>query len=230
MGLDSKTIRLYKFYPAKYGLMALKNQQLKVSPLDNLNDPFEYFNVDVGHKNTRKWMKSVRKALGSNGAIISFCKSWHNPVIWSHYAQSHTGMALGFDVPKNLLFKMNYTNEKLTINPAKLSDLTVIKQLLEKVGRTKFEDWSYEEEYRLFIDLKHAKKQQSSESTELIFHPFKEGLKLKEVILGYRYQSGSSPSVEQKLKRAGTQIITARPSFTEFKMTKQRLKSLQYRL
>lgn len=56
-------MRVYKFYPAKWGLEALLKRRLKVSPIDELNDPFEYLSLDLGDKNVRAWAKQFRKIV-----------------------------------------------------------------------------------------------------------------------------------------------------------------------
>ncbi|MCB1383553.1 MAG: DUF2971 domain-containing protein [Notoacmeibacter sp.] len=218
-------MRVYKFRSKKWGIDALIKNHLKVSPLDELNDPFEYLSVNIGDRSLRKFIKDRRNFLGSNGAIISFCANWSNPVIWSHYADSHRGIALGFDIPDNFLFKIQYEDKPLSFNSEYLSDPNKILELFKYIGKTKFKHWEYENEYRLFYDLERSKRENPDD--KLFFQPFEPDMQLKEVILGCRYQGGENSALENKLVDNGISISTARPSFTEFKIVKQNKKRLQ---
>lgn len=81
----------------------------------------------MGDKSVRKFIRERRAFLGKNGAVISFCAKWANPVIWSHYADEHRGMALGFDIPESLLFKIGYEDKKIPFDAKDLNDDTALK-------------------------------------------------------------------------------------------------------
>ena len=53
---------VYKFYPPEYALQSLSKLRFKVSPIDELNDPFEYLSLDMGDKSVRAWAKNFRKS------------------------------------------------------------------------------------------------------------------------------------------------------------------------
>ena len=44
----------YHFLSSKYGLEAIRDQRIKVSKLDDLNDPFEFHSVQLGDKEVRE--------------------------------------------------------------------------------------------------------------------------------------------------------------------------------
>ena len=53
--------------------------------------------------------------------------------MWAHYADSHKGIALGFEVPKALLFEINYVGERLK-PPANFDESPVAqKELFNKL-------------------------------------------------------------------------------------------------
>jgi hypothetical protein len=91
-------------------------------------------------------------------------------------------MALGFEIPDELLFPVNYTSERFKVqfdqekNEVKNAN-GVVKGLLS----TKFRDWEYEQELRWFIPL-------SGKTPEagFYFEHFSENLKLCEVVLGMK--------------------------------------------
>lgn len=218
-------MRLYKFYPAKWGLEALSKRRLKVSPIDELNDPFEYLSLDLGDKSVRAWATQVRKIISDDNGIISFSKIWYQPLMWAHYADSHKGLALGFEVPDRLLFKINYVENRIKPN----NDVDVsgpsMEGLIHQLLRTKHKEWSYEDEYRLVRPLENCTKED-----EKFFAAFNETIILKEVILGARYETSNSDQLSSELKSEGVTFQTARAEFQGFRMTPQRLDKLQKQL
>lgn len=218
-------MRLYKFYPARWGLEALSKRRLKVSPIDELNDPFEYLSLDIGDKNARAWATRFRKTVSQDTGIISFSKSWHQPLMWAHYADSHKGLALGFEVPDRLLFKINYVENRIKPeNDVDVSEASM-KDLIYQLLRTKHKEWSYEDEYRLVRPLENCTREGKN-----FFAAFNNMTILKEVVLGARYESSNSDQLSSELTNAGVIFQTARAEFKGFRMTPQRLARLQKQL
>lgn len=218
-------MRVYKFYPAKWGIEALSKRRLKVSPIDELNDPFEYLALDLGSKSVRAWAKHFRKGVSQDNGIISFSKHWHQPLMWAHYADSHKGLALGFEVPDYLLFQINYVRDR--IKPRKDVDFSKssMKDLIDKLLRTKHKEWEYEDECRLVRPLKNCVRE-----GDKFFSAFNEETVLKEVVLGARYQTSNYDQLAVELKSEGITFQTARAEFQGFRMTPQKSAKLQKRL
>jgi hypothetical protein len=112
--------------------------------------------------------------------MLCFSKDWHDPVLWSHYADKHKGICLGFDVPDELLRDVTYTEDpiELTLDPGsrepRLSGSDEERLLL-----TKFSGWKYEAEQRQLVPL-----DSTIADSGLHFCPFSKTLVLKTVILG----------------------------------------------
>ena len=93
--------------------------------------------------------------------ILCYSALIDDPVIWSHYADCHRGMALGFELPTNELFEVEYPpdNARAQLEYDKLEQLArleyghALKQLIAKGFRRKANSWKYEKEYRQFIFL-----------------------------------------------------------------------------
>jgi len=218
-------MRVYKFYPAKWGLEALLKQRLKVSPIDELNDPFEYLSLDLGDKRVRAWATLFRQKVSQDKGIISFSKNWHQPLMWAHYAESHRGLALGFDVPDSLLFKINYVENRIKPDRDIDRNSDEMLGLIQKLLTTKHKEWSYEDEYRLVRQLDHCVSE-----GDKFFAAFDEKTVLKEVILGARYETSNSGQLSSELKSEGVTFQTARAEFMGFQMTPQRSAKLQKQL
>jgi hypothetical protein len=218
-------MRIYKFYPARWGREALSKRRLKVSPIDELNDPFEYLSLDLGDKSVRAWATLFRQKVSQDKGIISFSKNWHQPLMWAHYAESHRGLALGFDVPDSLLFKINYVENRIKPDSDIDRGSDAMQRLIQKLLTTKHTEWSYEDEYRLVQKLENCVSE-----GDKFFAAFNEKTVLKEVILGARYETSNSDQLSSELKSEGVTFQTARAEFKGFRMTPQKLAKLQKQL
>ncbi len=156
-----RPVRVYKFTRAKYAIECIESGYLKVTTLDELNDPFElcpaYDNRTGASRHLIELHKRTwRKEMGKNYGIISFSEFSGDPVLWSHYADLHTGVALEFDpsqMPSELL-PVTYSKDRVTVDLH--LDSTPIEQqreALQRVVRTKYQSWGYESEYRLIVSL-----------------------------------------------------------------------------
>jgi len=92
--------RAYHFVSLTYGLDDLRRRRLKISRLDDLNDPFELWAIAQSDRRLRQAMRTTKEQMARQYGLLCFSRGWHNPVLWSHYADRHRGIALGFDVEK----------------------------------------------------------------------------------------------------------------------------------
>lgn len=208
---------VYKFYPPEYALESLLKLRFKVSPIDELNDPFEYLSVDMGNKSVRAWAKHFRKIVSEKNGLISFSKSWREPLMWAHYAKSHTGIALGFEVLDELLTQINYITDRV-IPPLDVdTNNKSMKELIDLLLKSKHKNWEYEEEVRLVRTLQNCENEDG-----LFFSKWSHDTMIKEVVLGDRYLSKDSTGIQSILEDSGVIFITARPEFSGFKMTPQK--------
>ena len=175
-------MRVYYLTSAQYALSNVALQRIKISRFSDLNDPFELLAVDLSDKQHRAAFRRTKEQLNEDRGLICFSKSWSNPLLWGHYAERHTGICLGFDIPDTLLAPVIYNTHlrKIPIDPQtnqpRLTEL-VVNRLL----RTKFSDWKYEDEVRLFVGLDH-----DTIESGCYFYPFSDQLVLREIILGPR--------------------------------------------
>ncbi len=106
-------MRLYHFINKHYGLKDLREKRLKIARIMELNDPFEFLGVGLSDSKLRKAMETIKQDIANECGLLCFSKSWGNPVQWSHYADGHQGLCLGFDVLDKFLDKINYVDERL---------------------------------------------------------------------------------------------------------------------
>jgi len=85
-------------------LKALKGNSIAFAIASEFNDPFETqagYPVQASNpiedifEGARSWMK--RHAWTENSGVLSLTRTPTNPLMWSHYANGHRGVAIGFD-------------------------------------------------------------------------------------------------------------------------------------
>lgn len=138
-----------------------------------------------------------------NIGIFSMTENVNQQLMWAHYADSHKGMAIGFEVSENskladsrFCLKVNYIDEIASfIGPQLKTDLLIGAQYkFQKVSiddptfravvSTKVTDWSYEEEWR-YIELTSGSHKCPAKIKEIVF-----GLRCPEDIRGKYIQLG----------------------------------------
>jgi Protein of unknown function (DUF2971) len=175
-------MRLYNLTPAHFGLSAIALRRLKIARLSELNDPFELLAVNLADRSHRQAFCDLKNQLNKTKGLLCFSSSWSNPVLWGHYADRHMGLALGFDVPDDLPSEAIYADEPTLIPLDHLTNQPSLdEQLINRLLRTKFADWKYEQEWRMFVQL-----DPSCVEGGLYFYDFSPNLQLVEVILGSR--------------------------------------------
>jgi len=173
-------MRVYHFTSQKYAIEDIQNQRLKIARINELNDPFELLAADLLDKRDRLAFQKFKNQMNEKYGILCFSESWGSPLLWGHYAEKHTGIALGFDVPDEQLNKVRYTTMRLKVEfDQKTRNIINGSQVVGDLIRTKFTEWQYENEHRMYAEL--AKSEQNA---KLSFTKFSEDLILREVVLG----------------------------------------------
>ena len=219
-------MRVYKFYSAKWGLDALYRERLKLSTDRDINDPFEFLAAGK-NKASRVEAREIRSALFKEHGIISFCETWSEPLLWSHYADNHRGLALGFDLNDRVGYSVNYTDKRVQL-PQSVRNVYRFGEHLnfhDSITVTKHDAWSYEQEVRVFPDLNS-----SIYENGFYFRTFNDIGKLRQVIIGADYSSLQNSKLADELRRKGMEILTARSAFENFSVVPQNAKRMQKEL
>ncbi|WP_210188355.1 DUF2971 domain-containing protein [Bosea sp. OK403] len=197
---------------------------MKLSRLDRLNDPFELLGYATKTPAERAAWSNVKSGLAKFGGILCFSANWHNPVQWSHYADRHAGLCLGFDVPDHLLEKVCYQRQRLAWDDSMLAAIDAesdeAHEMMRALVKTKFRHWQYEREYRLFAKLKDPDKQGRC------FVNFDSDLLLREIIVGAE-SAITRAEIDKALGKQRDRVSTtkARLAFKTFSIVEQRLKN-----
>lgn len=216
-------MRLYRFLGAEYGLRSIVERRIRIGRIEELNDDFEFIGVALSEKADRIALREMRRHISKKNGVICMSKDWDSPLMWAHYADSHKGIVLGFDVPDKAFYKVNYVNKRPTLADMGLSVLDdITPNDIKRLTRTKAEGWTYEQEYRAFVALEDGFEVNGGTH---YFTPFSENMKLREVIVGSRYQ-GTRTEMVAAVSDPSVDVYMARGSFEEFKVVRQRQESM----
>lgn len=181
--------------------------------------------------------QAIDKALG----ILSLTKKPDHPLMWSHYAATHSGFVLVFNETHEFfssalqqsddvggLHRIRYCSERPKFDP--LIDMSRLEEMenseyfiswMDKVFFTKSQEWEYEQEWRIINSLKHADKILTVPSGDVYLFHLPSSC-IEGVILG----QNMAPDKKEKIiefmsfddRYKHTQLLQARSSTAEFKI------------
>jgi hypothetical protein len=189
------SIPLYRFLDSNGALKTLEAGKFRVGLISRFNDLFEWKLGFTGMTNPKEQqlLETLPVAhvrwLDSWMGVLCFSDSFSPPVLWSMYGDKHRGVA--FEViypwPVDVLQKMTYFPSRPIVDLNQLRaigrDQTKLDQffrpLLMGLMTNKSPGFSFEQEYRLQIELKRCRCSDANYEWQL---PDKA---LARVILGY---------------------------------------------
>jgi len=209
---DRNFVRAYHLTSAEHGISSISLRRLKVARFSEVNDPFELMALNFHKREIRQLVRRFKDSHNSKTGLLCFSANWTNPVLWSHYATRHEGICLGFDLRREKVQEVLYKDKRL---PPELNDkdpLAIPKTLQNLLLLTKSRHYQYEEEFRVFLELSGANREQG-----LYFRPFDKDLRLAEVILGPR-NGLSLPAIREltDTTNRGAVVFRARLAFRSF--------------
>jgi len=216
----SSQMRVYHFLSSEFGVSNIALSRMKISRYEDLNDPFELLAGNLSERHLRQAVATMKKEFHETKGIICFSQEWGSPVLWSHYADKHKGMALGFDIPDEYASVINYSPERVPVAYVNNDPSQGIEpEYVAAITSTKYKHWEYENEVRMHIRL-----DEGTEEGGLYFMPFSSELELKEVVLGHNCPI-TIERVRTLLSNADhtAKVIKARLAFKTFQVvTNQR--------
>ena len=216
-------MRVYHFVNKQFGLEDIANRHLKIARVNELNDPFEWQALTSADPQKRDGIRRLKERQDTNTGLLCFSRDWRNPVQWSHYADNHRGLCLGFDVADHLLGEVRYRQRRIDVDWV-LSASTDAEgnDRMRQALVTKFTHWKYEKEMRVFVRL-----DPNVQINGLYFADFSNDLALSEVVVGARCDIGRS-ELASALGVAATTVKCrkARLAFKTFDVVEQRKASL----
>lgn len=216
-------MRVYHFLNHQYGLENISRRRLKIATINALNDPFEMIAAASPNPQVRRVLLQAKDQMDCRAGLLCFSRNWHNGVQWGHYAQKHTGLCLGFDVPDRLLKPVHYQPRRMTIDPDLIArGGAAAEAFMLALISTKSSHWRYEDEVRCFVALETADPESG-----YYFADFSEALVLREVIVGHN-SIISRADLDRALGDLAPGVTTrkARLAFRSFRVVSQRRKDM----
>jgi hypothetical protein len=212
-------MRLYHYLETKWALENIRRRRLKLSKIDDMNDPWEWKSLCSNDKKTQEALDKTATETVEMYGVACFSQYWDNILMWSHYADRHKGICLGFDIPDEVIRKVMYEPDVEVVGA--LTDLSTTGEvmtegtrILDKLFETKYIGWEYEGEFRV-----NGSREEKEEETGFYFVPFGDALTLREVIAGAKYRMSKKP-IEDALNGYAqpVTISKATTSATQFKI------------
>ena len=223
---------IYYYTSPGHVLNNLRAGHIRISSFARCNDPFELaaFNMRKGvhYEERRRFRECIRKwqlRQDNNYGLICFSKTWRSPLMWSHYAQDHTGLCLELTMDRekirqadHVLLDVQYTPTRIHQDSAP-SDLDRVKSVrqLQNLCATKFSRWSYEKEVRLLIDLRDPR---IVVRRGMRFMPIGGCMELKRIFMGARSEHYLE-CIEDALGTRRIPVLPTRPAFSRFEIVLQ---------
>jgi hypothetical protein len=170
----SPTIDVSKFDREKFRQIALKEGMIreaykrkplvgesypdfKARHLRNL-DPFLDERMRDAEQNLMRTATNFKRMASEHWRLVCFSRNVHSGLLWSHYARSHTGVALEFDtndtfisqVPAEDVVNVLYSIRRPEFEPC-FDDESAFRAAFQNICGSKHIDWAYEEEVRLIL-------------------------------------------------------------------------------
>ena len=135
---------------------------------------FSYNNVDIKNKaielyNDKNQIKKHIDDLIQNNGICCFSKEYDNILQWSHYADSHHGVCLVFDILEDPIFFQETFSVDYRVDFEKFNLFKDFNSFVKKRLLPKYKAWGYEKEIRSFSDQIGSRKFQKFSLVKMIF-------------------------------------------------------------
>jgi hypothetical protein len=108
---------------------------------------FRLISKDAHEVHIREMVMKNQRVIENTWRILSLSANLNQELMWSHYSDSHKGLALVFDAfggEFGMAFKVEYVQERkpLDVTTQNLNDILHATLLTKRIS------WAYEEEYR----------------------------------------------------------------------------------
>ena len=143
----------------------------------------------------RDW-RGFKREFCKRIGILCLSEVFDDILMWSHYANSHQGVVIGFD-PQKLLppfFPVDYSENRVKVSLSSRSKSKEKNQTDGTLVLTKSKHWEYEKEWRAMYELNSLEK-----DGEKYFLKFSKEA-IKEVIIGAETPDAKRTKIAQLVK------------------------------
>jgi hypothetical protein len=218
----------------------LESRTLKFTSATEFNDLFEFL---PRRKNTApvsgdEWASSeawdfvLELSSACPHFVCCFSSEKDNMLMWSHYGDSHKGIAIGFQtknaVFEDRLYEVTYSRERVaielkrTVNHDKLKTRTSWQPTEDEYLRlltTKSDHWRYETEWRLIRNREECRTTTDTKGNTIHVVEFPQS-SVSEIILGARCPDRVTDEILPRLSQwkygIGGSLLRAQPDEERF--------------
>lgn len=126
-----------------------------------------YENYDFYNEGSYSITEMLADSIGSiilsgySKGILSLAEDSNCPLMWSHYADNHKGLCLGYSIPenvKNKVRRINYTSDSREIKTSQIQrmlngDNAAKREIEDSIFLRKASPWAYEKEWRMISNI-----------------------------------------------------------------------------
>jgi Protein of unknown function (DUF2971) len=193
-------MELYK-YCDKDGVNILRHKALKISRIDEFNNPYEFRIAKSDNEKMNNNIDALYKYQKEAYRVVCFSSQDNNIILWSHYSKNHTGILIKFDTDlilvngnENLslyLEEVEYKNDMIEIPPGFMElERNERMAIIKKNTHRKYTDWKYEGEYRGIVTFDHSEYKRYIELNPK---------SILEVVIGLNYDLDTELSIKNIL-------------------------------
>ena len=158
--------------------------------------------------------QAIHRAFNENVGLLSLSEIANNELMWAHYADSHTGLVLGFDEQHSFFNRRRTENDEFYfVRKVRYSDDPPVSMATidgDALLITKGTRWSYEREWRMLVPLRDATRSLPVAGDTVHLFAFPPDA-LRAVILGVNATLDTEAEVKNLLSR---------PEFRHIQMTR----------
>jgi hypothetical protein len=126
-------------------------------------------------------------------------------LIWSHYANKHSGVRIGFEFPDGIInpFKIvpvQYQRQRVSIDMTQGTETELVKRALSETIRVKSLAWKYEREYRMLTAVHLCKNKPLEKGGNADFISFEKDW-VKHVDFGVRATPNEIQAMKEFLQK-----------------------------
>ncbi len=165
-----------KYLGTSYSFNQLKNH-IEHDDNPELNKIIDLIFSQLKGKDWEEFRNEASKEV----VFCSFSKKKDDILMWSHYADEHKGMVIGFDASYfNCLWEIQYQDQRVLIPLTSMLNPINRKKTAEMIIRTKYTTWKYEKEWRQIIPTSMV-----NSNGDILTRRFEPDA-VKSIILGYK--------------------------------------------
>jgi Protein of unknown function (DUF2971) len=158
-----------------------------------------------------KHLENFPNVIGESMLMLCLTKKNNNSLMWSHYADSHKGIAIGFDSESQFL-KHNNGKVNSGLREVKYSEerenglISLDAQEIERLFFTKSLDWKYEEELRIYYHPSGADDDTKEfEGFKLYLFKFPKEC-VKEIVFGYKISEQNRNEIAEMVSKTYSEV------------------------